>query len=71
MTLRQLIEKVGDEYMDAELSINIIGKNGASAYTCQFTDWPSRRPADPRTGEPAYMTLSGFDHSKRILKVKE
>lgn len=71
MTLREIIAKIGDEYMDAELSIRIVGANGNQAYASRFEDRPSRRDANPITGEPAYITLSGWDMSKRILEAKK
>ncbi|MFH0134807.1 hypothetical protein ACGLHS_31650 [Variovorax sp. VaC1] len=71
LTLRKLIELVGPDFLDAELSVTVSGATGRNSVWVPLpTDLYAmpRVEANPRTGEPARLTFSMRTSDVRFVK---
>ena len=73
MTIRKLIELVGEEFMDAELSIAVVdGNNNREDVEFPEETWKLPRvTAIKQTGEPARMRIKVYLEEKRLVSVKK
>lgn len=73
MTLRKLIEKLGDDaetYMDVPLFVGLRGANGVTEICALPEEWPNRAAPEPATehfeGRPGYLRLTGYSHKNFV-----
>lgn len=71
-TLRQILKMIDDDFLDAELTVNVFDGYLNSA-RCEvkpeFAFFPRSLPVK-QTGEPARLTIRVFSENHRLVKIK-
>lgn len=72
-TLRDIINLLGEEYMDADLSFSIRDGNLNHSWCTVSVDYGNfpRSKANEQTGEPARLTVNLYLDEHRLVKVKK
>jgi hypothetical protein len=72
LTLRKLIERLGPEFMDAELCVQMKDghRNSEFAYLPTELSLMPRYEAHAPTGQPGRVTFTVFTSTKRFVKEK-
>lgn len=71
-TLRKIIELLGEEFLDAELSIQVVdGRNHEwMPLELDYHNFP-RTPAYPQTNEPARLTIKAYLSDHRLVRLSK
>ena len=69
-TLRQIIDKLGEQYMDAELSVIVVDGHLNTEWMPVPLDYSAfpREEARPQTNEPARLTMKLHLDVHRLVK---
>jgi len=70
-TLRKIIELLGEDFLDAELSVQVMDGNRNQEFMPLKLDYSSfpRTPAYPQTGEPARLSFKVYLDDHRLVKL--